>query len=347
MTVERDQWDVEILDDLFEQREHDLIMHIPLNVDVVNDVWFWQHENSGSYSVKSCYQWLQVLKGRWSADMELNLWRSLWKTKVPPKVIHFSWKAITGCLPNRTQLYTKHVPVQLDCVCCNSEEESIYHVLVSCNFARSVWNLSSVPASVIVATDFGTWVEQILNRGQAVVFEGALMVSWVIWKARNELLWNKNVTTVAEVINTAKTVLNQWKTTSSNRFSPLSAVINNTSNNSTNWTAPAAGFLKVNVDGAVFAASDCYGLGGLARDANGHLIEAFCLHKAGCVQPSLVEAIGVKEALSWIKKKGWEHVILETDSLVVVQALQNCLFVGSNVPDAINNDVMADLAILS
>uniref|UniRef100_A0A803NYV7 Uncharacterized protein n=1 Tax=Cannabis sativa TaxID=3483 RepID=A0A803NYV7_CANSA len=255
--------------------------------------------------------------------MESNLWRSLWKTKVPPKVIHFVWKAITGCLPTRTQLYTKHVPVQLDCPCCSREEESIFHVLVTCNFAQSCWNLSSVPTAVIGGTAFGDWIEQLLVKCQPVVFEEALMVAWAIWKARNELLWNKNVTRAAEVITTATTVLNQWKTAAANRFSPLPAVVNNTSNHDNNWTAPDAGFLKVNVDGAVFSASGSFGVGGLARDSNGQLIEAFCMHKAGCFQPSLVEAIGVKEALSWIKNKGWEHVTLETDSLVVVQALQS------------------------
>ncbi|KAM6544988.1 hypothetical protein CsatB_025724 [Cannabis sativa] len=298
-------------------------MHIPLNSGEENDIWFWQHENSGFYSVKSCYQWLQVSKGRWSADMESNLWRSLWKTKVPPKVIHFVWKAITGCLPTRTQLYTKHVPVQLDCPCCSREEESIFHVLVTCNFAQSCWNLSSVPTGAISGTAFGEWIEQLLVKCQPVVFEEALMVAWAIWKARNELLWNRNVTRAAEVITTATTVLNQWKTAAANRFSPLPAVVNNTSNHDNNWTAPDAGFLKVNVDGAVFSASGSFGVGGLARDSNGQLIEVFCMHKAGCFQPSLVEAIGVKEALSWIKNKGWEHVTLETDSLVVVQALQS------------------------
>uniref|UniRef100_A0A803NGS4 RNase H type-1 domain-containing protein n=1 Tax=Cannabis sativa TaxID=3483 RepID=A0A803NGS4_CANSA len=228
------------------------------------------------------------------------------------------------------------------------EEELIFHVLVGCNFAQSCWNLSSVPTSAIMGTEFGEWIEQILNNCQPVVFEEALMVAWAIWKARNGLLWNKNATRAAEVF-------------------PLPGVVNNTSNNYINWTAPAAGFLKVNVDGAVFSASDSFGVGGLARDSNGQFIEAFCMHKAGCFQPSLVEAIGVKEALSWIKNKGWEHVTLETDSLVVVQALQikrfannvvhcltrgasywsDCIFVGSNVPDAINNAVMADLAVLS
>ncbi|KAF4350766.1 hypothetical protein F8388_026476, partial [Cannabis sativa] len=116
-------------------------------------------------------------------------------------------------------------PDGLDCPCCSREEESIFHVLVTCNFAQSCWNLSSVPTAVIGGTAFGDWIEQLLVKCQPVVFEEALMVAWAIWKARNELLWNKNVTRAAEVITTAITVLNQWKTAATSRFSPLPAVV--------------------------------------------------------------------------------------------------------------------------
>ena len=36
-----------------------------------------------------------------------------------------------------------------------------------------------------------------------------------------------------------------------------------------------------------------------------------------------LETLGLREALSWIKQLGFERVIFETDSLQVVQALQN------------------------
>ncbi|KAM6558557.1 hypothetical protein CsatA_027796 [Cannabis sativa] len=39
--------------------------------------------------------------------------------------------------------------------------------------------------------------------------------------------------------------------------------------------------------------------------------------------------MGMKEALSWIKRKGWEDVIVETDSLMVVQALNSSIHMTS------------------
>uniref|UniRef100_A0A803PEZ1 RNase H type-1 domain-containing protein n=1 Tax=Cannabis sativa TaxID=3483 RepID=A0A803PEZ1_CANSA len=363
MLCEEIKWDVNVVNDLFEDRDKDLILSIPLNTIRIEDQWYWLHENSGCYSVKSSYKWLQETKGQWSAAMESSFWRVFWKTKVPPKVLHFAWKAVCGCLPTRVQLQTKHVPVQLHCVLCNREEESIMHVLVQCQFARSCWSRSAVSLGQVAAATFGDWLQ---------------------------------VQVAADVVLSARTVLNQWNNARSNRFEPLPAIVH-TLCTSEHWIAPELNWVKVNVDGATFASTQSYGVGGIARGSDGRLIEAFCLHKDGCVQPSLVEAIGVKEALSWIKEKGWQRIILETDSLVVVQALESnvemqsifgsviidcinllnslvnvyvrfvkrsanntahclargacywsdCIFVSSNVPSTINTAVSADLAFLS
>ncbi|KAM6542133.1 hypothetical protein CsatB_006580 [Cannabis sativa] len=39
--------------------------------------------------------------------------------------------------------------------------------------------------------------------------------------------------------------------------------------------------------------------------------------------------MGVREALSWLKKKGWNRVTIESDSLTVVQALRSSLPMSS------------------
>ena len=40
------------------------------------------------------------------------------------------------------------------------------------------------------------------------------------------------------------------------------------------------------------------------------------------INSELGEALGVREALSWIKRRQWSNVVVETDSLLVVQALR-------------------------
>ncbi|XP_060969636.1 uncharacterized protein LOC115702106 [Cannabis sativa] len=121
MHIDRKQWDLEVLHDLFEARDIGLIM-----------------------------------------QLESELWRALWKVKVPPKVLHFVWKAISGCLPTRSQLRNKHVPVDPRCVICNSDEETIVHVFVGCHFAQSCWNRSGVGLQFSAEATFADWFKAFL-----------------------------------------------------------------------------------------------------------------------------------------------------------------------------------------
>ncbi|XP_060962068.1 uncharacterized protein LOC133032213 [Cannabis sativa] len=81
------------------------------------------------------------------------------------------------------------------------------------------------------------------------------------------------------------------------------------------WTAPDFPFVKVNVDGALFSVQGRYGLGLIARSAAGMVLGARILSREGSLQPHIVQAIGIKEALSWSKANGWSDVVVKTDCL--------------------------------
>uniref|UniRef100_A0A803NIV3 RNase H type-1 domain-containing protein n=1 Tax=Cannabis sativa TaxID=3483 RepID=A0A803NIV3_CANSA len=275
-------WDVDLVADLFNSRDATIILNTPINSGI-GDNYYWKHENSGVYTVKSAYKHIQLSKGNWSADMEEEVWKKLWKIKVPAKVLHFMWKALTGCLPTRVQLLTKHVDVPCLCVFCNVHDESISHVLLECPYAQSCWNRAGVNITAAAAGfDFSLWFE----------------------------------------------TLDQWSYAQSHRFDPL-LVPAATKNKEEHWIKPEINKIKVNVDGAIFHSNGSHGIGAVARDSDGQLIEAFTALKCGVVQPAAVEAFGIKEALSWIKSKGWSNVIVETDSIVSVQALSSSLFMLS------------------
>ncbi|KAF4389869.1 hypothetical protein G4B88_024150 [Cannabis sativa] len=79
MHIDRKQWDLEVLHDLFEARDVDLIMQVPLSDNVNVDSWFWGKEPNGFYSVKRgrvalVDELLMVAWGIWKARNEL-LWQ--------------------------------------------------------------------------------------------------------------------------------------------------------------------------------------------------------------------------------------------------------------------------------
>ncbi|KAM6542729.1 hypothetical protein CsatB_007176 [Cannabis sativa] len=79
----------------------------------------------------------------------------------------------------------------------------------------------------------------------------------------------------------------------------------------------------INVDAALFHRDNSYGFGIVARYSLGKLIEAKTCYKAGSYSAEVVEALGFKEALNWIKSTNWQNVELETDSLLTVQAIRS------------------------
>lgn len=78
----------------------------------------------------------------------------------------------------------------------------------------------------------------------------------------------------------------------------------------------------MNVDTSVFEGADSFSIGMVLRDFEGRFIKGrnLCLPKPDSVFEA--EALGVCEALSWIKMKAIHRAVVETDSLITVQALK-------------------------
>ncbi|KAM6574738.1 hypothetical protein CsatA_023065 [Cannabis sativa] len=61
------------------------------------------------------------------------------KLSVPPKVKDLLWQAATNCLPTKTRLRSRYVPVDVVFPVCKDTDETIYHSLVDCSFAKGCW----------------------------------------------------------------------------------------------------------------------------------------------------------------------------------------------------------------
>ena len=69
------------------------------------------------------------------------------------------------------------------------------------------------------------------------------------------------------------------------------------------WMKPSIGVVKINVDAALFPDQGRFSFAYIARNDQGQAIEAITCCKQGAEPPEMAEAMGVKEDLSWIKRK--------------------------------------------
>lgn len=60
MQVDVREWDLDLIEDMFNTRDKELILSIPLGDSAAEDSWYWVREPAGAYTVKSAYKYIQV-----------------------------------------------------------------------------------------------------------------------------------------------------------------------------------------------------------------------------------------------------------------------------------------------
>ncbi|XP_074328054.1 uncharacterized protein LOC141665964 [Apium graveolens] len=171
LTMEGHQLDVEIIEDLFNQRDQLCIAHSPVGGENEEDGLFWSEDRTREYTVKSAYRLLQKHKGAWVTDDNSRLWTRTLSTK-------------------KTVLNAKQVSISVMCLICNGEVETILHAIVSCLFATQCWRSR----------------ERVFQVTEDYNFD-----RWNIWQATNNMLWNQKKSEVWGVVNSAKRCLADWR----------------------------------------------------------------------------------------------------------------------------------------
>lgn len=89
------------------------------------------------------------------------------------------------------------------------------------------------------------------------------------------------------------------------------------------WTAPSIGTVKCNVDAVFFDDINTAGVSMVVRDEEGKFLVARTklIKGLGCVKEG--EAIGLLEALSWLRNLGLPSIIFEVDAKIVYLVVKN------------------------
>ncbi|XP_074326550.1 uncharacterized protein LOC141664498 [Apium graveolens] len=288
LCMNNQSWDLDLIRDIFDDRDAEIIMGIPLHVNEL-DKWYWRREKLGIYSVKSAYTIIQENNPYQDDYGDTGFWRRLWNLKVPPKVKTFIWKAATNCLPTKDLLRTKRVNVSEWCPLCNEAAESILHTLISCSFARACWSHLFVDINVNSQQSYLQWMITEMDGKTVDQRCMSIMLCWAIWKCRNDLVWKQKGMEVSEVVALTKVVLNQWRQAQDKNFDRTWGLLNSEDSDEL-WTVPMENKIKVNTDAAVF-------------------------------KPPTVMLLHLLPEI--IKEKNLVDVAVETDCLVAVQAIRS------------------------
>lgn len=334
MSPDGNTWDTDLITDIFDSRDSNIILSIPIDKEV-KDSWYWRREKFGNYSVKSAYLLMEEEKNVNVTADNSGFWRTLWNLKIPPKVKNFLWRACTDCLPTRDLLRYRRVQVSPICAVCNVEYESIYHILVLCHHTSVC--LTKIASSLMMEDvfSFTEWLSQVFQLQSKSVIHKTVMVCWMVWKSRNDLIWNQRSMEPNEVVESACSVLDQWKNVQDRSFDRFLGYMT-PEDGCEHWSLPSPNSVKINSDAAIFKESNKYSVAYVVRDSAGQLIEARTKSWSGHVSAEMAEIMGIREALSWIKQSELSNVILESDCLPMVQAVRSSFLCFSYLGRLVN-----------
>ncbi|XP_045802274.1 uncharacterized protein LOC123895841 [Trifolium pratense] len=193
------QWELDLLGSLKELLE-------PVRLSSVEDFWRWLPNTDGTFSINSSYNYL-VKELRYSEGLDFEaaeVFKQLWESPTPSKVIAFSWQLLYDRFPSRSNLIYRGIlapDAPRDCVGCVGVVESSNHIFFHCsNTFFLVWNAIFRWIGVVVVIPPNSSVLFEVIRGAAKSNkdrQGFLMIwhatLWTIWKTRNNIFSNGSI----------------------------------------------------------------------------------------------------------------------------------------------------------
>ncbi|CAN1763601.1 hypothetical protein LINPERHAP1_LOCUS8901 [Linum perenne] len=166
------EWDVELLEHVFEQADVEAIISTTTLVGRGADEIIWTADKQGEYSVKSGYK---VYMNRCVNRLALNRsgdWSRIWQLKLPPKIRHFAWR-----LASREAGIWEH----------------LYGVL---NGARNM----------------KVWIDFALSNWDEDRICNWIAMLWAVWRERNQRVWSQVSNSARTVVSGGQEAVSEWRT---------------------------------------------------------------------------------------------------------------------------------------
>ncbi|XP_074326804.1 uncharacterized protein LOC141664750 [Apium graveolens] len=281
----------------------------------------WSSSIDGNYKVKAGYKFWHDRNIGYSAIPQSKGWHRIWKLTIPYKFKIFLWRFCRNNLPVRVRLKGKGVPVPIMCPMCNVEIEHLRHVFFECEFALSCWHSAELTLDTTNLYEADVWLLDKLETTSQSDSTKVCTVLYGIWYGRNKRVWENKVMSGETVMDICSKMLQDWKNANAKRVVEVPDHSQFTLGVLRRWQVPESGEYKLNVDASWTKGADICSVGMVLRDSRGHFIEGRTMSFTQAGDVLEAEALGIREALSWVKNMGELKVTVESDSLVAVNVI--------------------------
>ncbi|XP_019164478.1 PREDICTED: uncharacterized protein LOC109160650 [Ipomoea nil] len=300
-------WNIPYVQQLFDPHVASQIVQLPVNL-LHDDVWYWEGDLRGCYSVKEGYKRLGETHVHGSV-----VWNGIWRLNIPPKWKNLMWRALSNILPTLDNLIKRRVDLMNICPACGLFEESIMHIFCTCEYASRVWIASQLPKPQINGSDFMHWAELWLGGAAGYSRETQGMICGLIhelWMARNSAVWEAKLPSPQVLCRVFAARWAAWS----------DCVADSLTRQPRQLQTPSAQGITCCVDAGFHGPGHAAAFGFIVRE-NGVFVAAMNGPMVCPYNPLMAETMAVCEALSWLKDNGYSMVKVYSDSSVLVSCL--------------------------
>ncbi|KAK4284155.1 hypothetical protein QN277_001024 [Acacia crassicarpa] len=309
-------WDYSKLGSLVTNEVFRRLMAVPPPLpSAADDFMIWSGNVNRCFSVKSPYYFFEEP----NHQLAHPCYKLIWKWQGAERIRAFMWLAFQNRLPTN-DWRSRWSSASAMCPLCNSQVETLIHILRDCVYARNMW-LSLIHPQFLQCffnAQLSDWFQLNLKRvmGNSGRFSWDLVFGvgvWMLWNWRNKAGFmedfNRPNSPASVILNSVSLYV---------ITEPQGIVTMPSSISQPKWQAPMHGWTKLNVDGAASVSHNRASCGGVLRDSSGVWIAGFSAFLS-CYEQTEEWVLLKGLELAW--KMGLRKVIAESDSLNLVNML--------------------------
>lgn len=317
------EWDVHKVEQCFHTNDIQLILQTRIPQNRVRDRVAWMHSSNGFYTARSAYHFWFSKNHTMPEEFLSRGWNKLWNLNIPHKIKTFLWRFCRNTIPVRNRLRNKGIDVPIICPVCERDVEHLLHVFFDCSFASQCWQKTNFDPDVLNVDSAPSWLlTKLCVEGDDNIISIAQAL-WGIWFARNKLVWEKSKLSPSVVMDISSKNIKEWQEAMERKRERCNGAKSRgvQPRKEIKWEAPQPGWLKLNVDASLVPGTGSFAVGMVARDESGLFVAGKTLKVRGEVNVMEAEAYGVLETLKWVQEKEYKNVVIESDSLLVIDAI--------------------------
>lgn len=131
-----------------------------------------------------------------SYQVPAQLWKSIWRLKLTPKIRTFLWSLCHNALATKTNLVRRHISTDMVCNICNNNcPKSLEHLFLCCPWTTTIWSHPTIGLHLTPhdVPRIEQWLADRANQKQSLPeFKTIAEILWQIWKARNTFVFHSH-----------------------------------------------------------------------------------------------------------------------------------------------------------